>query len=79
VVSLQTTVTEKEFNNVVGGLRDVLLQTGPALAYSYAMPGDVTLSFKLPVTYYNNNSTVPSGDWHGWVIMPTLQISFAPK
>lgn len=68
---LQTMATGKEYENFVGGRRDLLLQAGPALTYAN---GNVSL--QLPVTYFKNYSTVSTAAWSGLVIQPTLTISF---
>jgi hypothetical protein len=68
---LQTMATGKEYENFVGGRRDLLLQAGPALTYANG-----NVSFQLPVTYFKNYSTVSTAAWSGLVIQPTLTISF---
>jgi hypothetical protein len=82
-LTMQTTLTEKWYDNVVGGRRDLTLQTGPTLSYShpaFATPlGSVSLGFNLPITYWSNQSTLAAAEWHGWVIMPTLTLAYAPR
>ena len=89
-LTLPATATAKDYEYVVGGRHDLQLQAGPALSYSSpkvalsceppykALCGDENISFifKLPVTYYKNYSTLSTAAWSGWVIMPTLTITF---
>lgn len=37
---------------------------------------NIAYTFKLPVSYYKNYSTLSTAAWSGWVIMPTLSISY---
>jgi hypothetical protein len=80
-LTMQTTLTEKIYVDVPVGRRDLMLQIGPMLSYSHpAVPtplGSVMLTFNLPVTYTNNESSLAAAEWHGWVIMPTLTLSYA--
>lgn len=91
-LTLPATATAKDYEHVVGGRRDLQLQAGPALMYSsqqvplscakdtmYAAlcsEESISFTFKLPVTYYKNYSTLSTAAWSGWVIMPTLTITF---
>jgi hypothetical protein len=77
------TVTERAYENVVGGRQDTLFQIGPAL--TYAPPpfttsdgGNYAITFSPPVTYNQNNSTVATDAWRRFVAMPTLTIAFQP-
>jgi hypothetical protein len=81
-LTLPTTVTARDYEHVVGGRRDVLLQVGPTL--TYAPPQFVNPAFiasallKLSVSYNQNYSTVAKNDWHGIIVMPTLTLAFSP-
>jgi hypothetical protein len=82
-LTLPMAATGKEYEDVVGGRRDTLLQIGPALTYSpppfnNRYGGSYALSFALPVTYSQNYSTVPADAWHGVAVLPTLTIAFQP-
>jgi hypothetical protein len=37
---------------------------------------NIAYTFKLPISYYKNYSTLSTAAWSGWVILPTLSISF---
>lgn len=74
-IQLQGTATGKEYEHVVGGRQDLLLQVGPALTYIHQY-SDYAISFQLPVTYYKNYSTLSAAAWSGLVIQPTLSIAF---
>jgi hypothetical protein len=92
-LSLPASATAKDFQDVVGGRRDLLLQIGPVLTYTSPQvpictpkqiqdidicPGEnANFTLSLPVTYYRNYSTVSADAWSGWVIMPTLTIAFS--
>jgi|GEM_PF-2932637 len=92
-LSLPATATAKNFEDVIGGRRDLLLQVGPVLTYSSnkvhictdkqireieICPGEnAAFTFSLPVTYYKNYSTVSTAAWSGLVIMPTLTVAFS--
>jgi hypothetical protein len=81
-LALQGTATGKEYENFVGGRRDLQLQAGPILSYApttkFVIQGSdyASVSFTLPVTYYKNFSTVSAAAWSGLVIQPTLTVSF---
>jgi hypothetical protein len=81
-VTLQGIATGKEYENFIGGRRDLQLQGGPVLSYApithfVITPAEyATVSFTLPVTYYRNFSTVSAAAWSGLVIQPTLTIAF---
>jgi hypothetical protein len=88
-LTLPATATAKDYEHVVGGRRDVLLQAGPTLTYTSAPKATIcstkdtplctvkgSFTFSLPVTYYKNYSTVAVDAWSGWVIMPTLTFTF---
>lgn len=81
-LSLQTTATEKNFEYVPGGRRDLMLQSGPAL--SYAPPpisnpfGSSAVTFSLATTYNQNYSTLSAAAWRGIIVQPTLTIAFQP-
>jgi hypothetical protein len=82
-LTLPMTATGREYQDVVGGRRDTLLQIGPALTYSpspFITPdgGSYAVTFSLPLTYNQNYSTIPADAWHGVVIMPTLTVAFQP-
>jgi hypothetical protein len=82
-LTLPMTATGKEYEDVVGGRRDTLLQIGPALTYSpppfsSRYGGSYAVSFALPVTYNQNYFTVPADAWHGVIVTPTLTIAFQP-
>jgi hypothetical protein len=74
-LSLPTTVTARDYQQVVGGRRDLQVQVGPLLAYT---PPSKLFTFTLPVSYYKNYSTLTAAAWSGFVIQPTLTISFSP-
>jgi hypothetical protein len=88
-LTLPAMATAKDYEHVVGGRRDFLLQVGPVLTYTSAPPKATicstketlctvkgTFTFSLPVTYYKNYSTIAVDAWSGWVIMPTLTFAF---
>jgi hypothetical protein len=78
-LSLQAMATEKEYEDVLGGRRDLLLQIGSNFAYSTKVTiakQDASLSFSLPITYYKNYSTLSTAAWSGLIIMPTLSLAF---
>jgi hypothetical protein len=81
-LTLPTTATARDYQNVAGGRQDVLLQVGPTLAY--APPPFIDISaitsvlFTLSATYNQNFSTISKDAWHGVIIMPTLTIAFQP-
>jgi hypothetical protein len=78
-LSLQAMATGKDYEDVVGGRRDLLLQIGPNLTYNTAITiaqQAAMLTFTLPVTYYKNYSTLSTAAWSGLIIMPTLSIAF---
>jgi len=74
VLTIPTIVTGKTYETFAGGRRDLVLQTGPALSWT---PNQwVTAS--LAITYYDQYSSVTAAAWHGWIIQPTLSITFDP-
>lgn len=80
-VSLQGMATGKEYENLVGGRQDLLLQGGPVLSYSstpvtISTTEKMSVSFSLPITYYRNYSTLAPAAWSGLVIQPTLSVAF---
>ncbi len=81
--TLQTIVTERNYDNVVGGRNDVQLQIGPSLIYSpqpfVGSLDGVSMSFTLPVNYYQNYSTISKNSWNGWIVMPTLTLAFQTR
>jgi hypothetical protein len=78
-VTVPVVVTAKEFENVVGGRRDALVQGGAVLGYVLPTKSDApALSFSLAGTYYRNYSTLAAAAWHGFVIQPTITIAFNP-
>ncbi len=72
-LALQAMATAKDYEDFVGGRRDLLLQVGPALTY---VPTNNLFTFMLPVSYYKNYSTVSAAAWSGLVVTPTLTIAF---
>jgi hypothetical protein len=81
-LTLQTIATGKDYEDFVGGRRDLLLQIGPVFTYAppaikISLAEMASLSFSLPVTYYKNYSTFSPAAWSGLVIMPTLTIAFS--
>ncbi|MGO9700936.1 MAG: hypothetical protein ACLPX7_16920 [Xanthobacteraceae bacterium] len=81
----QAIVTSRSYENVPGGRQDFLIQAGPVLTYSTApqplLKGSTTsqsLSFSLPISYFQNFSTVSKDAWGGFIIQPTLTIAFQP-
>ena len=82
-LTLPVVVTERAYEQVVGGRDDVLLQIGAALTYLPAPFYDrfgsaYAVAFSLPVTYNHNYSTLAAAAWHGYIIMPTLTVAFQP-
>jgi hypothetical protein len=83
-LELQTVVTGRDYENVPGGRHDLFLQIGPNLTYQHTEPetdkslGQITTTFSLPVTYYQNYSTISKDAWQGWIVMPTLTLAFQP-
>ena len=82
-LTLPMTATGREYQEVVGGRQDTLLQIGPSLTYSPPAFTDrygesYVVTFALPVTYNQNYSTIPTDAWRGTVVMPTLTIAFQP-
>jgi hypothetical protein len=78
-VTVPIVVTAKDFDNVVGGRRDALVQGGTVLSYVLpTKPGEPSLMFSLAGTYYRNYSTVAAAAWHGFIVQPTLTIAFNP-
>jgi hypothetical protein len=78
-VTVPVMVTAKEFDNVIGGRRDALIQGGAVLSYVLpTKPGEPSLSWSLAGTYYRNYSTVAAAAWHGFVLQPTLTIALNP-
>jgi hypothetical protein len=78
-LTVPVVVTAKDFDNVVGGRRDAMVQGGAVL--SYVLPtksGEPSLSLSLAGTYYRNYSTLAAATWHGFVIQPTITIGFYP-
>jgi hypothetical protein len=91
-LTLPATATAKDFEDVVGGRRDLLLQVGTALNYSsptipLTCPNNqnsmcnngeaISYTFSLPVTFYKNYSTLSTAKWSGFIVMPTLTFAFA--
>jgi hypothetical protein len=81
-VTLPATITARDYQNVVGGRRDVLWQIGPTVAYApptFVETAFITsVTFKLSVTYNQNYSTIAKDAWHGIIVMPTLTVAFSP-
>ena len=48
----------------------------PTGLYGFCTQEYISYTFKLPITYYKNYSTLSTAAWSGWVIMPTLTFSF---
>jgi hypothetical protein len=82
-LTLPMTATERDYQDVIGGRRDTLLQIGPALTYSPPpfndrYGGNYAVTFALPMTYNQNYSTVQADSWHGVIILPSLTVAFTP-
>jgi hypothetical protein len=81
-LALQAMATAKDYEDFVGGRRDLLLQAGPVFTYAPATKFKITpaeyatVLFTLPVTYYKNYSTFSAAAWSGLIVMPTLTIAF---
>jgi hypothetical protein len=78
-------LTPRYFEYVTGGRRDIMVQGGPLLTYAPASMKifansntTQSVSFSLPVNYFQNYSTVAKYSWGGLVIQPTLTVAFAP-
>jgi len=81
--TLPFTATGRAYENVTGGRDDVLLQVGPAFAYSppplYDQSGDaIAALFTVSGTYNRNYSTLATAAWHGYVVLANLTFAFAP-
>jgi hypothetical protein len=92
-LTLPATATAREFEDVIGGRRDLLLQVGTALNYNPSSSlkltcppppnlacsnGEaVSYSFSLPLTFYKNYSTLATARWSGFIVMPTLTFAFS--
>jgi hypothetical protein len=72
VFTVPTVITAKSYETYVGGRRDFVVQTGPALSFAPS----ANFSASLAATYYQQYSSVAAGAWHGWIIQPTLSILF---
>jgi hypothetical protein len=79
-ITLPVVATARDYENVLGGRRDVLFQIGPAA--TYVLPSDKpsapSLAFSFSVTYNQNYSTLSTAAWHGIVAQPTLTVAFQP-
>jgi hypothetical protein len=79
----QAVATSRSYENVPGGRQDFLLQAGPVLTYAPAATatpfGRASVTFSLPVNYYQNYSTISKDAWSGVIIQPTLTIAFLPS
>jgi hypothetical protein len=79
----QAVATSRSYENVPGGRQDFLLQAGPVLTYAPAATatpfGKASITFSLPVNYYQNYSTISKDAWRGVIIQPTLTIAFLPN
>ena len=73
-VALQTAVTGRTYEDFAGGRQDLLLQGGPVLTFTPSKQ----ITFSLPVTYYQNYSTVAKAAWAGVIVQPTLTVAFVP-
>jgi hypothetical protein len=92
-LTVPATATAKDFEDVIGGRRDLLLQIGTTLSYSPSSPVKLTCppppaatcsngeavsyTFSLPLTFYKNYSTLATARWSGFIVMPTLTFSFS--
>jgi hypothetical protein len=82
-LTLPMTATARDYENILGGRRDILFQVGPALSYTsptfYDSLGDVYVaSFSISATYNQNYSSIATDAWHGYIIMPMLTIAYQP-
>jgi hypothetical protein len=76
-VTLPMVATAREYDNVLGGRQDVLLQVGPATTYTLpTAKGAPSLMLSLAATYNRNYSTLSTAAWHGYIIQPTLTAAF---
>ncbi len=75
---LQTTLTERAYEDVAGGRNDFQVQVGPTLSYAgtIAALNNAPFTFSLPVTYTENISTIEKDTWQGVVVVPTLTLAF---
>jgi hypothetical protein len=71
-VAFTSTFTAKTYENVLGGRNDFALQVGPKFSYNPSP----NVSTSLWVTYNRNYSTLTAAEWHGWIIQPSLTVSF---
>jgi hypothetical protein len=82
-LALQTTVTARHYQGVSGGREDLQFQIGPTLTWAppqrVTTVGPISSTFTLPMTFTFNQSTVEKSEYHGFVVMPTLTLSFTPK
>jgi hypothetical protein len=81
-LAAQAIVTSRSYENVPGGRQDYLVQVGPVLSYSHApvatSAGNLSFSFSLPVSYYQNYSNISKDAWSGIIVQPTFTIAFIP-
>jgi hypothetical protein len=83
-VTLPITATGRAYEDVPVRRDDVLLQVGPAFAYSppslYTTPGGDTIAaqFTFSATYNRNYSTLATAAWHGYVALANLTFAFVP-
>jgi hypothetical protein len=79
-ITLPAVVTARDYENVIGGRRDVLFQIGPAATFTLPPSGNSAPSFmfSLAVNYNQNYSTLSTAAWHGFIVQPTLTLAFQP-
>jgi hypothetical protein len=78
-IALPMVATAKEYEEVLGGRQDVLLQIGPTASYTLpTAQGAPSLMFSLAASYNRNYSTLSTAAWHGYIIQPTLTVAFQP-
>jgi hypothetical protein len=76
-VTLPMVATAREYDNVLGGRQDVLLQVGPAATFTLpTAKGAPSLMLSLAATYNRNYSTLSTAAWRGYIIQPTLTAAF---
>jgi hypothetical protein len=79
-LTIPAVATAREYENVIGGRQDVLVQIGPVLTYTRPprTPDEPSIMLSLAMTYNQNYSTVSAAAWHGVIIQPTLSLAFTP-
>jgi hypothetical protein len=80
-ITLPVVATARDYENVLGGRRDVLFQIGPAATYVVppSSSGAPSFAFALAATYNRNYSTLATATWHGFVVQPSLTVAFQPE